>query len=79
MIYLLPVGCFPARVRGVGFGWCTACARVGGVLAPFAMAMPMAAVDCAFAAAAALAVALAAQCLQETRGRPLPARMAEDM
>ena len=34
MIYLLPVAHFAAPVRGAAFGWCTACARLGGALAP---------------------------------------------
>jgi hypothetical protein len=79
VIYLLPVGCFPARVRGVGFGWCTACARVGGVLAPPAAGLlpPRVALGAFGALMLASAAAASISLLEAEAPRALPAPPAE--
>ena len=69
---------FPTSVRGAGFGLCNVGARVGGVLAPYALVLPSSVTCAAFGTLALVASELTRRSLVETLGRPLPTVMIED-
>jgi MFS family permease len=61
---------FPTVVRGVGMGGCVVVSRLGTMLAPYILLLGRYA-PCLFGAAA-LVSGLAALCLPETLGQPMP-------
>ena len=77
-VYVFSGEVFPTSVRGAGFGLCNVAARVGGLLAPFSMVMPLTLLFSSYAAVAAAAALGTLRYLEETLGAPLRQHMDED-
>ena len=78
MLFVFTGEIFPTDVRGVGYGLCNIGARIGGVLAPYALVLPSYVTCAAFGALALVAARLTRRMLVETLGQPLSGTMAED-
>ncbi|KAJ9449505.1 hypothetical protein DIPPA_59166 [Diplonema papillatum] len=73
--YIWGAELFPTDLRSTAMGWCTACARVGGLVAPFAASFESAAL--LLFGGLSLSAALISRWLPETLGTTLPQSLAE--
>ncbi|KAJ9438834.1 putative organic cation transporter protein-like isoform X1 [Diplonema papillatum] len=74
--YVWTAELFPTNIRGTALGWCTSCARIGGLVAPFAATFEALAL-LLFGTLAFIAAVLCRMLLPETVGKSLPECLAD--